>query len=56
VNLAARLSSEARSGEILVDSRAMKALGERVTGEPRRVILKGIPDPVTAYLISGAGS
>jgi class 3 adenylate cyclase len=51
VNLAARLCSEAASGEILIDRRAMHALRDRVPGQARELVLKGIPGAVTAYLI-----
>ena len=51
VNLAARLCAEASTGEILIDPRTQHALHGRVDCQPCTLILKGIPDPVTAYLI-----
>jgi class 3 adenylate cyclase len=51
VNLASRLSGEAHTGEILIDSRAEHSLAGRIDCEPCTVILKGIPTPVTAYVI-----
>jgi class 3 adenylate cyclase len=52
VNLAARLCTEARTGEILIDGRAQHALAGRIDSEPCTLILKGIPEPLTAYLIT----
>jgi class 3 adenylate cyclase len=51
VNLAARLCDEAHSGDILIDGRTQHAIRGRIDGEPCTLILKGIPDPVAAYLI-----
>jgi class 3 adenylate cyclase len=51
VNLAARLCAEASTGEILIDARTQHAVRGRVDSQACHLILKGIPDPVTAYLI-----
>jgi class 3 adenylate cyclase len=53
VNLAARLCTEARTGEILIDGRTEHALAGRIESEPCTLILKGIPEPLTAYLLRG---
>ena len=58
VNLAARLCSEAAHGEVLVDSRTSELLDaetgrkELKPGEALR--LKGFPQPVQSYVLSGA--
>jgi len=51
VNLAARLCAEATTGEILIDGRTNHAVRDRVESEACQLVLKGIPEPVTAYLI-----
>jgi class 3 adenylate cyclase len=51
VNLASRLCSEAHAGEILIDSRAEHAIAGRIDSEPCTIILKGIPTPVSAFVI-----
>ena len=51
VNLASRLCSEAHAGEILIDSRAEHAIAGRIDNEPCTIILKGIPTPVSAFVI-----
>jgi class 3 adenylate cyclase len=56
VNLAARLCSEAASGEILIDERAHDAidgLDRSINATPITVQLKGFPDPVTAFRVGG---
>jgi len=56
VNLAARLSGEARAGEVLIDRRARAALDESATVEDRGPLaLKGYAQPVTAYRLTGMG-
>lgn len=58
VNLAARLCAEAAHGEVLVDSRTIELLDaetgrkELKPGEALR--LKGFPQPVQSYVLSGA--
>ena len=49
-NLAARLSDEARSGQILVSQRAYAALEERVQARPIAPLqMKGFARPTPAY-------
>jgi len=52
-SVASRLCGEARTGEILVDTRTQRALRDRIPTAPRNLVLKGIPEPVTAYLVAG---
>jgi adenylate cyclase len=55
VNLAARLGSEAGVGEMLVSAAAMEAAGMDARGlEQRRLQLKGLAEPVSAYVFSVA--
>lgn len=49
VNLAARLSSEAASTEILIDARAHDAVGDLLDVEPRNVALKGFAELVPVF-------
>src|SRR5262249_1250769 len=50
VNLAARLCAEAKSGQILVDTKVQSAIVEHAEMDgPRELSLKGIARPVTAY-------
>jgi adenylate cyclase len=52
VNLAARLGSKAGVGELLVSTAAMEAAGLSVEGvEPRHLQLKGLAEPVLAYVL-----
>lgn len=56
VNLASRLSDEARGSEILLDPRANAALGSELPTEPRGdLVLKGFAQPVKAYRVIPAG-
>lgn len=53
-NLASRLCSEAKSGEVLVSERAFFSVQSHVDGGHRRDLqLKGIANPVPAYLVTG---
>jgi adenylate cyclase len=55
-NLASRLCSEARGGEIIVSARAAAALPESFRREAiGPLTLKGFRDPVEAFRLSGAG-
>ncbi|MCG6876045.1 MAG: response regulator [Betaproteobacteria bacterium] len=55
-NLASRLCSEARGGEIIVSARAAAALPETFRREAiGPLTLKGFRDPVEAFRLSGAG-
>jgi class 3 adenylate cyclase len=50
VNLAARLCSDARDGQILIDSNVRAALDGRATAEPvGELILKGLHRPIEAF-------
>ncbi|HEV2978726.1 MAG TPA: response regulator [Casimicrobiaceae bacterium] len=52
VNLASRLSDEARSGQILIDRRTRAALGGTAEVEPvGPLALKGYAQPVSAFLL-----
>jgi class 3 adenylate cyclase len=52
VNLASRLCSEARNGQILIDRRAWAALDERAEVEPvGPLALKGYSKPIDAYAL-----
>ncbi len=52
INLAARLQGAAHPGEVLVSSGAYDQLGASVgAGGPRRLQLKGIEHPVTAFAV-----
>ncbi len=54
VNLAARLCSEARGGQILLSARAFGLVDELVSAEPVGPLqLKGFQAPVMAYSVSG---
>ncbi len=54
VNLAARLCSEARGGQILLSARAFGLVDELVSAEPVGPMqLKGFQAPVMAYSVSG---
>jgi class 3 adenylate cyclase/CheY-like chemotaxis protein len=54
VNLAARLSAEAKPGQILVDQRTRAALGDDFCTEPiGRLVLKGFAQPVPAFALTG---
>jgi class 3 adenylate cyclase len=53
-NLASRLSDEAQSGQILVNSRAYLAVEDEVEAEPLEALtLKGFNGPVPAYNVRG---
>ncbi len=53
VNLAARLEGSARPGEIILSSEAAAKVPERLEGaRPRQLQLKGIAEPVSAYLLA----
>ena len=53
-NLAARLSSEAKAGQILVSRTLLKAVDRIVTAEPvGELTLKGFAKPVSAYNVLG---
>lgn len=53
VNLTARLQAEAAAGEILVSNEVAAAAPDVVAGSPsRRLSLKGIEQPVTAYVLT----
>jgi class 3 adenylate cyclase len=57
VNLAARLCSEARSGQILLDQRTFAAVEDRIESEPvGELHLKGLTRPVAAFNVVGARS
>jgi adenylate cyclase len=49
VNLASRLCSAARDGEVLVDSRTIDAVADRVEAQERSLSLRGFDLPITAY-------
>jgi class 3 adenylate cyclase len=50
VNLAARLCSEARDGQILIDGKVREALDARAIAEPvGELTLKGLQRPIAAY-------
>jgi adenylate cyclase len=52
VNLASRLSDEARSGQVLIDRRTRAALGDAAEVEPLGpLILKGYSQPVGAFVL-----
>jgi class 3 adenylate cyclase/tetratricopeptide (TPR) repeat protein len=53
VNLAARLQGQATAGEVMVSAATARLCGERFDLEPRRLAIKGIPDPVDAFLVTG---
>lgn len=53
VNMAARLCGEARSGELVLDERAVEAAGPTLPAtELRRLGLKGYPAPIDAHVIA----
>jgi adenylate cyclase len=55
VNLAARLESKARGGEVLVDEPVFRHVAPKFEqAKPETVELKGFEDPVTAYRLGGA--
>ncbi len=56
VNLAARLSDEAASGEILLDNRTYDAVRDWADLEAVTVELKGFAEPVTAYRVKQIGA
>jgi len=54
VNLAARLCSEAKGGQILLSPKALAAVEDSVSTEPMgELILKGFHKPVPAYAVTG---
>jgi class 3 adenylate cyclase len=54
VNLAARLCSEAKGGQILLAPKALSAVEDEVVGEPiGELSLKGFHRPVPAYAVAG---
>jgi class 3 adenylate cyclase len=54
VNLSARLCSEAKSGQILIDQRVLEALHNRIeVEEGTSVALKGFRDPVPVFSVVG---
>ena len=57
VNVAARLASTAKAGEVLVTESAAKASGLRVEGLPSKPLqLKGKSESVPAYIVTAADS
>ena len=55
VNLASRLCDEARDGEILIDQRTRDELHPGVPVDQREVLVKGLREPLTAYLVLTEG-
>jgi class 3 adenylate cyclase len=56
-NVAARLSDEAESGQILLSQRAQAALEDRIDARPLgRLQLKGLARPIEAYELLGLSS
>lgn len=53
VNLASRLCAEAATGEVLIDARTAETVRQRFDVEARQVNLKGFPEPVRAFRLSG---
>ena len=54
VNLAARLCSDAKDGQILIDSKVQAAIEEAIGTEPAsELILKGFHRPIKAFNVSG---
>jgi class 3 adenylate cyclase len=51
VNLASRLSREARRGEVLLDGRAYTAVSGRVVAEERRLDVPGFDRGVVAFAL-----
>jgi class 3 adenylate cyclase len=53
VNLAARLCSEAKDGQILIDRKVQAAIEDSATTEPAgQLTLKGLHRPVTAFNVA----
>jgi len=56
VNLASRLESETRSGEILMDATVHAAVRDDLPDiSPENLTLKGFPEPVEAFRLSASG-
>ncbi len=56
VNRASRIESDTVGGQVFIDQETRRALGELVTcAPPRRVNLKGIPEPITVYPVLALG-
>src|SRR5262245_17369507 len=53
-NLAARLCSEAKSGQILISRSVLAPVEDMVDAEPLgELVLKGFPRPITTYNVRG---